>query len=93
MTLRFTTLILLLASTASQAQWFDWVSTTVPRTAQGRTDLTAAAPRTADGRIDMSGVWVPTAASGSLFDSSKIQGWALDVMLAHEQNFYTNDPR
>ena len=93
MTLRFTTLILLLASTASQAQWFDWVSTTVPRTAQGRTDLTAAAPRTADGGIDMSGVWVPTAASGSLFDSSKIQGWALDVMLAHEQNFYTNDPR
>lgn len=93
MNLRFTTLMLLLASASTQAQWFDWVSSTVPRTADGRVDLAAAAPRTADGRMDISGVWVPTDARGTLFDSSKIQGWALDAMLKQEQTFYTNDPR
>jgi len=85
--------LLLLASSSLQAQWFDWNSPAVPRSADGRADLGAAAPRSADGRMDMSGVWVPTDARGSLFDSSKIQGWALDAMLAAENNFYTQDPR
>lgn len=84
---------LLLAATGVQAQWFDWVSPDVPRTADGRADLSAPVPRTADGKVDMSGVWVPADARGSLFDSSKIQGWAQDAMLAAESSFYTNDPR
>lgn len=92
MTLRITTCILLLASTASQAQWFDWSTPNVPHTADGKTDLAAPAPRTAN-RIDMSGVWVPTDARGTLFDISKIQRWALDLMAEHEKTFYTNDPR
>lgn len=93
MTLRFTAWSLLLASTTLHAQWFDWSTPTVPRTAEGRPDLQAPVPRLADGRVDMSGVWVPEDASGSLFDTSKIQGWALDAMLEHEKTFYTNDPR
>ncbi len=94
MKLQFTAGILLLASTTLQAQWFDWVTPTVLRTADGRADLAAPVPRTADGHVDMSGMWGPGAsASGSLFDTSKIQGWALDVMLEQETNFYTNDPR
>lgn len=93
MTLRIKTCILLLASNAVQAQWFDWATPNIPHTTDGKTDLAAATPRTSDGHIDMSGVWVPTDARGSLFDSSKIQRWALDAMAEHEKNFYTNDPR
>jgi len=93
MTLRFSACILLLASTTLQAQWFNWSTPTVPRTTDGRPDLQAPAPHTLDGRVDMSGVWVSEGASGSLFDSSKIQGWALDAMLEQQKTFYTNDPR
>lgn len=93
MTLRFTAWILLLASTTVQAQWFDWSTPTIPRTADGRPDLQAPVPRTMEGRVDMSGVWVAEDASGSLFDTSKIQGWALDAMLEQEKSFYTTDPR
>jgi hypothetical protein len=85
--------LLAVVSSVSQAQWFDWTSPDIPRTADGRVDLGAPAPRMADGSMDMSGVWVPEDASGTLFDSSKIQGWALDAMLEQEKTFYTNDPR
>ena len=85
MVLRFTVWILLLVSTTFQAQWFDWSTPTVPRTADGTPDLTAPIPRTLEGLVDMSGVWTPEDARGSLFDTSKIQGWALDAMLVHEK--------
>jgi hypothetical protein len=42
------------------AQWpsFPWKN--VPRTADGKVDLTAPARRTPDGKIDLAGFWVPT---------------------------------
>lgn len=94
MILRFAACLLLLASTSLQAQWFDYATPSAPRTADGKVDLKAPVPRTADGHVDMSGMWGPGAqATGTLFDTSKIQGWALDTMLKHEKNFYSEDPR
>jgi hypothetical protein len=93
MKFRFAALALALVSTTLYAQWFDWMTPVAPRTAEGRPDLAAPAPRTADDRMDMSGVWLPEDARGTLFDTSKIQGWALDAMLTHESNFYVDDPR
>jgi hypothetical protein len=91
---RLTALLCLLsASTLLHAQWFDWKSPLVPRTADGRPDVSAPAPRTADGRVDVSGLWVPDDARGSLFDDSKILGWALDAMAEAERSFYQADPR
>ena len=87
------TALFLLAGPCAEAQWFDWLTPSAPRGAEGRIDAAAPAPKTADGRPDMSGVWVPPDATGTLFDSSKIQPWALAVMAEHEKNFYTNDPR
>jgi hypothetical protein len=43
--------------------------------------------------VDLSGLWVPEDARGSLFDESRILGWARDAMLEAEENFYTTDPR
>jgi hypothetical protein len=93
MGMRSCLLLLLLASPALQAQWFDWSSPVVPRNADGSPDRTAPAPRAADGHPDISGVWLPTDTRGTLFDTSKIQDWAIDRMAAEEQSFYANDPR
>ena len=39
------------------AQWLNYPTAGVPRTAAGKPDLLAPAPRTADGKPDLSGVW------------------------------------
>src|SRR5690606_41203691 len=59
----------------------------------GRPDLRAPVPEAADGRVDVCGLWVPVDARGSLFDQSKILGWALEALAEAERQFYTNDPR
>ena len=41
------------------AQWLDWKTPGIPRTADGQPNLSAPAPRTADGKPDFSGVWQP----------------------------------
>lgn len=40
------------------AQWARYSPPNMPKTADGKPDLTAATPRTADGKPDLSGVWV-----------------------------------
>ena len=53
------TIALLIAGTAAigNAQWIHYHDPRVPRTRDGKPDLTARAPRTADGKPDLSGVW------------------------------------
>jgi hypothetical protein len=45
-------------SSSISAQWPAYTPPGVPKTADGKPDLTAPAPRTADGHPDLSGVWV-----------------------------------
>jgi hypothetical protein len=42
---------------ATRAQWLQYPTAGVPRTASGAPNLAAPAPRTADGRPDLSGLW------------------------------------
>src|SRR6185369_14367606 len=39
-------------------QWISYPTAGVPRTPDGKPDLTAACPRTSDGKPDLSGLWV-----------------------------------
>lgn len=48
-----------LLSTCVSAQWLKVPTTNLPRTADGKPNLAAAAPRAADGKPDLSGVWEP----------------------------------
>jgi hypothetical protein len=42
---------------AVSAQWLEYPTPGVPRTRDGKPDLSAPAPRTADGKPDLSGMW------------------------------------
>jgi len=50
-------LILAAIPSALFAQWLDYPTANVPRTPDGKPNLTAPAPRTADGKPDFSGMW------------------------------------
>ncbi len=39
------------------AQWANYPTPRIPRTADGKANLTAPAPRTPDGKPDLSGLW------------------------------------
>jgi hypothetical protein len=41
------------------AQWLSFRTLGIPRTAEGKPDLTARAPRASDEKPDLSGLWRP----------------------------------
>src|ERR1041385_2570332 len=45
-------------STGAQAQWLNYREPGVPRTRDGKVNLTARAPRDPSGKPDLSGVWM-----------------------------------
>jgi hypothetical protein len=50
-------IILSAMTTPLAAQWVDYPTPGIPRTADGKPNLTTPAPRTADGKPDLSGIW------------------------------------
>jgi hypothetical protein len=46
-----------LAAAPAGAQWINYPTPGIPRTKDGKPNLTARAPRTADGKPDLSGMW------------------------------------
>ncbi|HZL96947.1 MAG TPA: hypothetical protein VFB99_25040, partial [Vicinamibacterales bacterium] len=91
---RLATLLLLALVTpvAGQAQWLTLATPGIPRTADGKPDLTAPAPRTADGRPELTGLWRSRGVTGDLRDESKVQAWARTAMAEHESNYYRDGP-
>jgi len=49
----------LLAAVAAPAQWLDYPTPGIPRTPDGKPNLSAPAPKTADGRPILTGLWKP----------------------------------
>src|SRR5207244_2573927 len=50
-------ILLFALATPLAAQWLKYPAPGIPRTQDGKPNLTAAAPRTADGKPDLSGLW------------------------------------
>ncbi len=84
------------------AQWLHHPTAGIPRTADGKPDLTAPAPRTADGKTDFTGLWefpIETAVgnismrnAGDL-KTSEIQPWARDLVKQRSENLGRDNPR
>ena len=55
--LRLTITAAFLMPAFAPAQWLHYPTAGIPRTADGKPDLSAPAPRTADGKPDFSGIW------------------------------------
>src|SRR6202030_1320698 len=82
------------------AQWIKYPTAGIPRTADGKPDLSAPAPKTADGKPDLSGLWhqpngvkypVNLAADLKPADVS-YQPWAAALYQEHQDNISKDDP-
>jgi len=84
----------------ASAQWLHYPSHGIPRTSDGKPDLTAPAPRGADGKSDLSGLWrqpngvkytVNLAADLKPGDVV-LQPWAADLYRKRQSTFSKDDP-
>jgi hypothetical protein len=66
---RVITATAVVASMPAVAQWLHYPTAGIPRTADGKPNLSAPAPRAPDGRPDLSGIWLAPAARFNLQQS------------------------
>jgi hypothetical protein len=80
------------------AQWLNQPTTGIPRTADGKPNLTSPAPRTADGKPDLSGMWRPEVNAyrfdmiQDLKDEGVFRPRAEDLFLKRVADFRHDDP-
>src|SRR5215216_7873550 len=85
------TLMLTVATIPAGAQWLDRNTPGIPRTADGKPNLSAPAPRGPDGKPDLNGVWngpVPTPRP----DPANAQSWVNDLVAQRKQEYYKARP-
>ncbi|PWU09465.1 MAG: hypothetical protein C5B51_06180 [Terriglobia bacterium] len=81
------------------AQWLSYKTPGIPRTADGKPNLSAPAPRAADGKPDLSGIW--RGPMGSVYTQNiaadlkpgEIQPWAQALYQEHIRNLGADSPR
>ena len=87
-----------LATAVPSAQWLNQPTPGIPRTPDGKPNLTAPAPRTADGKPDLSGLWQPAAiligdlAANLPPGSVPYQPWAEKLYKERRANDGRDDP-
>ena len=84
------------------AQWLQHPTPGIPRTADGKPNLTAPPPRTADGKSDLTGLWdmpldtaVGNIAVRNVGDlkPADVQPWAQALVQQRAENFGKDNPR
>ena len=90
---------LMLSAVPAGAQWLTLRTPGLPRTPDGKVNLSAPAPRTAEGKPDLTGYWTPAGGQGDLsgletlrVDPADIKPWARDVMRERGQDFFKSRP-
>jgi hypothetical protein len=85
--MKFFGLVIIVSALAAPvaAQWVTYKTSGIPRTPDGKPNLTAPAPRTADGKADLSGLWQrisPTYRRNITADlePEEIQPWARELV-------------
>ena len=84
-------LALVAGSTPAAAQWLDRPWPGIPRTADGKPNLSAPAPRGPDGKPDLTGIWD----AGLIVGRPKpedVQQWVLDLARKHQQELHRQRP-
>jgi hypothetical protein len=78
------------------AQWLDYPTPGIPRTPDGKPNLSAPAPRTADGKPDLSGIWEHMDARGAHYYLNGVdmpwRPWAAALFNEREQNNQMDSP-
>jgi len=88
-----------LLSVPLAAQWLTYKTPGIPRTPDGKPNLSAPAPRTADGKPDLSGVWrgpMRSAYTQNIavdLKPGEIQPWAQALYQQHVRNLGADSPR
>lgn len=94
---RIAVLLLAMASSVA-AQWLNLPTPGIPRTTDGKPNLTAPAPRTADGKPDLSGLWMLNAGPGHIanitadLNAAEVEPWADDLYKQRLGNLGRDDP-
>jgi hypothetical protein len=80
----------------AEAQWLNYKTPGIPRTADGKPDLSAPAPRTANGKPDLSGLWrtdgAKLAETSRAMESLKPQPWAVALSEKRKENLTSDSP-
>jgi hypothetical protein len=84
-------LTLVMTTTPAMAQWIDRKTPNIPRTADGKPNLTAAAPRGPDGKPDLNGVWRGEAPQARPTPAD-LHPAVMDLARKHQQDYYKARP-
>jgi hypothetical protein len=74
------------------AQWLQHPTPGIPRTGDGKPNLTAPAPRTADGKPDLTGLWSGTNVVTDL-EPRDVKPWAQALVQQRKEDFGKDSPR
>jgi hypothetical protein len=91
-------IVLSVLAAPASAQWLKHPTPGIPRTTDGKPNLTAPVPRTPDGKVDMSGLWQRTNNQkyrrnvASDLKPEEIQPWARDLLAQHMEDLGKDSP-
>ncbi len=84
-------LILIVGTIPAGAQWLDRKTPGIPRTPDGKPNLTAPAPRGPDGKPDLTGVWDGSEVVARP-EPANLQPWVMELARKHQQDYYKMRP-